>query len=162
VLYKKILRSRTRNGNQKNVLQVGVFETKDSTQQQLVGDWYSKHEIKQFVLTIAEFRPSWNKNARTDPCASLWLLHVAVCISDYIPSNCRTLMNNELGKIQRKDRCLMKVLSPIYCERLRRGGLGSSQGLITWNLWYIKWHWGRFSPSTLVSPWSDGRLKETE
>jgi hypothetical protein len=23
---------------------------------------------------------------------------------------------------------------------------------IMWDLWWTKWHWGRFSPSTLVSP----------
>jgi hypothetical protein len=32
------------------------------------------------------------------------------------------------------------------------GGPGSSTGQVMWDLWWIKWHWGRFYPSTLVSP----------
>jgi hypothetical protein len=33
-----------------------------------------------------------------------------------------------------------------------RGGTGSSPGLIKWDLLWTKWRWGRFSPSTSVSP----------
>jgi hypothetical protein len=33
-----------------------------------------------------------------------------------------------------------------------RGGLGSSPGLVMWDLWWTKCRWGRFSPSTSVSP----------
>jgi hypothetical protein len=33
-----------------------------------------------------------------------------------------------------------------------RGGLGSSPGLVMWDLWWTKWRWGRFSPSISVSP----------
>jgi hypothetical protein len=33
-----------------------------------------------------------------------------------------------------------------------RGGLGSSPGQVVWDLWWTKWHWGRFYPSTSVSP----------
>jgi hypothetical protein len=33
-----------------------------------------------------------------------------------------------------------------------RGGQGSNLGLVTWDLWWTKWRWGRFSPSTSVSP----------
>jgi hypothetical protein len=29
---------------------------------------------------------------------------------------------------------------------------GSSPGQVMWDLWWTKWHWGRFSPSTSVSP----------
>jgi hypothetical protein len=29
---------------------------------------------------------------------------------------------------------------------------GSIPGLVMWDLWWTKWHRGRFSPSTLVSP----------
>jgi hypothetical protein len=32
-----------------------------------------------------------------------------------------------------------------------RGGLGSIPGQIMWDLWWTKWHWGRFSPSASVS-----------
>jgi hypothetical protein len=31
------------------------------------------------------------------------------------------------------------------------GDPGSSPGQIMWNLWWTKWHWDRFSPSTTVS-----------
>jgi hypothetical protein len=33
-----------------------------------------------------------------------------------------------------------------------RGGLGSVPGQVMWDLWWTKWHWGTFSPSTSVSP----------
>jgi hypothetical protein len=33
-----------------------------------------------------------------------------------------------------------------------RGGPGSNPGLVMWDLWWTKWRWGRFSPSTSVSP----------
>jgi hypothetical protein len=32
------------------------------------------------------------------------------------------------------------------------GGPGSSPGLVKWDLWLTKRRWGRFSPSTSVSP----------
>jgi hypothetical protein len=33
-----------------------------------------------------------------------------------------------------------------------RGGPGSIPGQVMWDLWWTKWHWGRFSPNTSVSP----------
>jgi hypothetical protein len=33
-----------------------------------------------------------------------------------------------------------------------RGGPGSSPGLVMWDLWWAMWRWGKFSPSTSVSP----------
>jgi hypothetical protein len=33
-----------------------------------------------------------------------------------------------------------------------RGGPGSNPGLVKWDLWWTKWRWGRFSPSTSVFP----------
>jgi hypothetical protein len=35
---------------------------------------------------------------------------------------------------------------------LRRLVVGSSPGHVIWDLWWTKWHWGRFSPSTERSP----------
>jgi hypothetical protein len=32
------------------------------------------------------------------------------------------------------------------------GGPGSSLDPVMWVLWWTKWRWGRFSPSTSVSP----------
>jgi hypothetical protein len=32
------------------------------------------------------------------------------------------------------------------------GGPGSSPGQVMWHLWWTNWHWGKFSPSTSVSP----------
>jgi hypothetical protein len=32
------------------------------------------------------------------------------------------------------------------------GGPDSIPGLVKWDLWWRKWRWGRFSPSTSVSP----------
>jgi hypothetical protein len=31
-------------------------------------------------------------------------------------------------------------------------GPGSNPGLVMWDLWWIKWRWGRFFPNTSVSP----------
>jgi hypothetical protein len=39
-----------------------------------------------------------------------------------------------------------------YSLAFHRGGLGSIPGLVKWDLWWTKWHWGRLSPSTSVSP----------
>jgi hypothetical protein len=41
-----------------------------------------------------------------------------------------------------------------YLEPLvsHRGGPGSSPGQVMWDLWRTKWHWGRLSLSTSVSP----------
>jgi hypothetical protein len=36
--------------------------------------------------------------------------------------------------------------------RISRGDPGSIPGLVKWGLWWTKWRWGRFSPSTSVSP----------
>jgi hypothetical protein len=39
------------------------------------------------------------------------------------------------------------------CELVsHRGSSGSKPGLVMWDLWWTKWRWGRFSPSTSVSP----------
>jgi hypothetical protein len=32
------------------------------------------------------------------------------------------------------------------------GGSGSIPGQVMWNVWWVKWYWGRFSSSTSVSP----------
>jgi hypothetical protein len=39
-----------------------------------------------------------------------------------------------------------------YSPASRRGGPGSTPGQVMWDLWWTKWHWGRFSPSAWVSP----------
>jgi hypothetical protein len=35
-----------------------------------------------------------------------------------------------------------------YSPASHRGGQGSSLGQVMWDLWWTKWHWGWFSPST--------------
>jgi hypothetical protein len=37
-------------------------------------------------------------------------------------------------------------------QAVSRGDPGSSPGQVMWDLWWTKWRWGGFSPSTLVSP----------
>jgi hypothetical protein len=39
-----------------------------------------------------------------------------------------------------------------YSLASHRGGPGSSPGLVKLDLWWTKWRWCRFSPSTSVSP----------
>jgi hypothetical protein len=39
-----------------------------------------------------------------------------------------------------------------YSPASQSGGPGSSLGQVMWDLWWTKWHWGRFSPNTSVSP----------
>jgi hypothetical protein len=38
------------------------------------------------------------------------------------------------------------------CINVVRDVLGSNPGLVTWDLWWTKWRWGRISPSISVSP----------
>jgi hypothetical protein len=38
-----------------------------------------------------------------------------------------------------------------YSLASHRGGQGSNPGLVMWDLWWTKWRWGTFSPSTSVS-----------
>jgi hypothetical protein len=52
---------------------------------------------------------------------------------------------------------LVRLLSDVtdMCKGLlvsHRGGPRSNPGLVKWDLRWTKWHWGRFSPSTSVSP----------
>jgi hypothetical protein len=49
------------------------------------------------------------------------------------------------------------LLRPCHCSggyspTSHRGDPGSSTNQVMWDLWSTKWHWGRFSPSTSVSP----------
>jgi hypothetical protein len=37
-------------------------------------------------------------------------------------------------------------------ERIWKGAAVVSFEALKWDLWWTKWHWGRFSPSTSVSP----------
>jgi hypothetical protein len=32
-----------------------------------------------------------------------------------------------------------------------RGGTASGPGQVMWDLWWTRWHWGKFSPSISVS-----------
>jgi hypothetical protein len=41
---------------------------------------------------------------------------------------------------------------PFLRGHAHRGSPGSNPGLVMWDLRQTKWHWGRFSPSTSVSP----------
>jgi hypothetical protein len=43
------------------------------------------------------------------------------------------------------------VAQAVYSLASQRGGPGSCPGSM-WGLWWTKRHWGRFSPSTSVSP----------
>jgi hypothetical protein len=49
-----------------------------------------------------------------------------------------------------------KDINKVYLELTNhlsdRSGPGSIPGLVKWDLWWTKWRWGRFSPSTSVSP----------
>jgi hypothetical protein len=38
-----------------------------------------------------------------------------------------------------------------YSLTSHRGGPVSNPGLVKWDLWWTKWRWGRFSPSTSIS-----------
>jgi hypothetical protein len=39
-----------------------------------------------------------------------------------------------------------------YSPASHRGVPGLRPSQVMWDLWWTKWHWGRFSPSTSVSP----------
>jgi hypothetical protein len=38
-----------------------------------------------------------------------------------------------------------------WSQTSHSGSPGSNPGLVTWDLWWRKWRWGRFSPSNSVS-----------
>jgi hypothetical protein len=46
----------------------------------------------------------------------------------------------------------MPLLRRLAALSSHRGGLGSIPSQVIWDLWWTKWHWGGFSPSTSVSP----------
>jgi hypothetical protein len=40
----------------------------------------------------------------------------------------------------------------VVAQASHRGGPGSIPGHVMWCLWFTKWQWDRFSPSTSISP----------
>jgi hypothetical protein len=48
--------------------------------------------------------------------------------------------------------CKGRAISGGWSPASHRGVTGSSPGHVIWDLWWTKWRWGRFSPSTSVSP----------
>jgi hypothetical protein len=53
-----------------------------------------------------------------------------------------------IQKLMRREELLKHTDSKV----IYGGGPGSRPGLVKWDLWWTKWRWGRFSPSTSVSP----------
>jgi hypothetical protein len=49
-------------------------------------------------------------------------------------------------------RRLSECLGSAIAQAVSRGGPDSRPCLVKWDLWWIKWRWGRFSMSTSVSP----------
>jgi hypothetical protein len=69
--------------------------------------------------------------------------------------------------VEEKEEEIIQPLDTIYCElpnarpchssggyspASHRGGQGPIPDQVMWDLWWTKWHRGRFSPSTSVSP----------
>jgi hypothetical protein len=54
--------------------------------------------------------------------------------------------------IRKKKPCKAVDRSGGWSPVSHRGGPGSSPGHVMWDLWWKKWQWDRFSPSTSVSP----------
>jgi hypothetical protein len=86
----------------------------------------------------------------TDMCAllALWVLyemnwwgfHCGECSRFCLPAS---------------DPCSLVREHHHYCETCclyHLCGPGSTLGQAMWYFWWTKWHWGRFSPSTAVSP----------
>jgi hypothetical protein len=60
-----------------------------------------------------------------------------------------------------REKIILKVNFQTYASRVKtlrmvlithHGGPGSQPGLVKWDLLWTKWRWGRFSPSTSVTP----------
>jgi hypothetical protein len=48
---------------------------------------------------------------------------------------------------------ILNQFNPVtYSLASYRGGPDGRAGEVMWDLWWTKWRWGRFSPSTSVSP----------
>jgi hypothetical protein len=44
------------------------------------------------------------------------------------------------------------IAHPVLSPDFHSGEPGSMPGQFMWDLWWIKWRWYRFAPSTSVSP----------
>jgi hypothetical protein len=55
---------------------------------------------------------------------------------------------NSFTKYRARGRAIAQAVSRWLPTAAARG---SSLGLVMWDLWWTKWRWGRFSPSTSVS-----------
>jgi hypothetical protein len=88
------------------------------------------------------------------PSSSIYIRDVqtsAICITVFYVWR-KPWKNNikKWGKVKgNKGRAIAQAVSlwlPTAVARVR------ARGLVKWDLWWTKWRWGRFSPSTSVSP----------
>jgi hypothetical protein len=88
---------------------------------------------------------------------SIFQYHVLhfISICEIFTDSSSYSLSNWMGKI-RKMTTEPLIRYPRHssnCQSLasHRGGPGSIPGLVKWDLWWTKWRWGGFSPSTSVS-----------
>jgi hypothetical protein len=70
------------------------------------------------------------------------------------PSHLVPFYITSIHEIALLNKTRISQLSEIHCNIYvwLASHLCSILGHVIWNLWQTKWHWGRFSPSTSVSP----------
>jgi hypothetical protein len=70
------------------------------------------------------------------------------CLGGNDPLLAKEINNMYMEKlINKKGRAVAQA-----CSRWLPTDAVSSPGFVKWDLWWKKWRWGWFSPSTLVSP----------
>jgi hypothetical protein len=86
--------------------------------------------------------------------AAQWVSCVFKCCHFYSQESNEWIPDFVLNWVKRKCSLIKRPCHSSHGQSpaFHPGGLGSSPGQVIWDLWWTKWYWGRFSPSTSVSP----------
>jgi hypothetical protein len=84
--------------------------------------------------------------------------------AEYVRISKRIVMGRKLSHYPHDNKSQQFVESNLLCDSIsnhpdcraiaevsNRGGPSLNPGQVMWDLWWTKWHWGRFSPSISVS-----------
>jgi hypothetical protein len=108
--------------------------------------------ITRQLEVLPDFHQSLQVNVETVPRLSNGRFHQhRFQFIIHEPSNHLALHSLDTESVVNQLTKRLRHTSSGYSLVSHRGGPGSSPGLVKWELW-TKWRWGRFSPSTSVSP----------
>jgi hypothetical protein len=103
---------------------------------------------------IPSFRRLWNIRESSDPTCYIISLILWQYISITMWRHKPVRRRGSVGETGQRSKPVKRPCrtSGGYSPVSHSGGPGSSPGQVIWDLWWTKWHWGSFSPSTSVSP----------